>query len=108
MLGVCQCCRTVANGRKVGGAVRGLQFECAKVLHEAFHCRVVRQCYGGRRIGLGLVLWRWITLEAFWVFREWIEGRRELNGMTKGVGEKIDESVFQWFGHFYSISLSLF
>ena len=37
-----ECCRKVASGRKVADAIRssansrGLQFECAKVLHEGF------------------------------------------------------------------------
>ena len=47
-----ECCRKVANGRKVAGAIkslvntRGLQLECSRLLHEAllaFCCMTVRQ-----------------------------------------------------------------
>ena len=67
------CCRRVANGGKVIGGTRslvnarGLQLECARVLHEALLMLVLlygsETIVGGRKRSLGLGLCKWTTLE---------------------------------------------
>ena len=49
-----------------------------------------------------LGLYKWTTSEISWVLEEWIVPNaqiRELCGVTKGVGERINEGVLQWFSH---------
>ena len=67
-----ECHAKVASGRRVAGAIRSLvnakdlQLGCARVLHETFYLflhMAVRQCYGKRRRGLELGLYRWTTSE---------------------------------------------
>ena len=68
-----------------------------------FLCVVVRQYYKMKRRGLGLRLYRWTASKVSWVsviskMDEALNARiRKLCGMTKGVDERIDESVLQWF-----------
>ena len=62
---------------------------------------VVGQRYGGRR-GLVIGLYKWTTSEVFWVSGESIVPNAQiwqLCGVTKGVDEKIDEGVLQWFDY---------
>ena len=61
------CCRKVVTGRRVVGPIRslvnarGLQLECAMVLHETLFIPVLM--YGRRKRGLELGLYRWTTSE---------------------------------------------
>ena len=63
------------------------------VLHETLLVPVLM--YGMRRSDLDLWLYRWTTSEDR-VPNAWI---RELCRMKKGLGERIDEVILQWFGH---------
>ena len=63
-----QCHRKVISGKRVSGIIRGLQFECARVLHETFLLPLLR--YGSMTLiwkekerSLGLGFCRWTTLE---------------------------------------------
>ena len=89
-----ECSRKVASWRRVAGAIRslvnarGLQDECALVLHESLLVLVLT--YGSetiiwrRRRGLGLGLHRWITAQVCWVSGEWIKSRIHGSGSCAG------------------------
>ena len=80
-----ECRRKVASERRVASAirslvsVRGIQLECARVLHDALLMPVLmydsKQCFGKRRRDLELELYRWTTSEKGLVLGVWIESR---------------------------------
>ena len=63
-----QCHRKMASERRVASAIRspinarGLQLNCARLLHESLFMAVLM--YGRRRRGLQLELYRWRNSEA--------------------------------------------
>ena len=96
----------MASVRRVAGPirflvnVRSLQLECATVLHESLLVLVLM--YGSETRS-------WIRAVQMDNLRGLLGIRRmdevpnarirQLCGMTKGVDQKIDEGVLQWFGH---------
>ena len=56
---------------------RSLQFECARVLHQSLLVLVLTYCSDTmiwrEKGALGLGLYRWTTLEVYWVSGEWIK-----------------------------------
>ena len=101
-----ECSRRVASGRRVTGAVRSLvntrslQLECARVLEESLLVPV--HMYGSETM-----IWR--EKERSRIRAVQMDMRRmnevpnaqirQLCGVTKGIDEKIDEGVLQWFCH---------
>ena len=98
--------RKVASGRRVPGETRflvnarDLQLECARIFHKTLLVPVLM--YGSET-----VLWKEKERSRIRVvqidnLRGWIvlNARiRELCGVKKGVDERIDKGLLQWFGH---------
>ena len=94
------CRRKVANRRRVSGAIRtlvndrGLQFECARILHETFLVPVLM--YDGETM-------IWKEKEKFmslWRMDRVPNARiMEFCGVMKEFDERGDEGVLRWFDH---------
>ena len=108
-----ECNRKVASGRRVAGAIRSLvnardlQLECANFLHESLFVPVLM--YGSETM-----LWKEMERSRIWAvqmdnLRGFLDIRRmdkvpnalirELCGVRKGLNERSDEGILQWFGH---------
>ena len=96
-----ECSRKVVSGRKEAGAIRSLvnardlQLECARVFHQTLQWRE-KERSRIRAVQMD-------NLRGLLGFRriDKVPNARikELCGVTKGVDERIDEGVLQWFGH---------
>ena len=97
---ICRHIRSLVN-------TRGLQLECAMVLHESLLVPVV--IYGNEAMILKekerskIRAVQMDNLRGLLSIRRMNKvpnaRRRELCGVTKGVDKRIDEGVFRWFGH---------
>ena len=108
-----ECSRKVASGRSVAGTIRSLvnagdlQLEYANFLHESLFVPVLM--YGSETM-----LWKEMERSRIWAvqmdnLRGFLDIRRmdkvpnalirELCGVRKGLNERSDEGILQWFGH---------
>ena len=108
-----ECSRKVASGRRVAGVIRSLvntralQLECARVFHETLFVPVLM--YGNETM-----FWKekersriravqMDNLRSLVVIRKMDRVPnpriREFCGLTKGLDNRIDESVLRWFAH---------
>ena len=98
-----ECSTKVASRRRTADAIRSLQLECARVLHESLLVSVLTYgsatICGGRGRDLGLGLYRWTTSEVFLCIRRINKVQnsriREFCRVTKGVYERIDEGILR-------------
>ena len=98
-----ECSWKVASGRRVAGAIRclvndrSLQLECARVLHDTLLMPVLT--YGSDKETSRITAVQSNNLRGLLGIRRMDKcSDKAVVWLKKGVDEKIDEGIFQWFG----------